>query len=185
MRRSFSTCILTALLLAGVSRTAFAEDEPAPHAVIDRALRAGGGADKIKQFKAVSFKADINNGDDSYMMSGLIAGPTLFRIEVDQKIVGSGDSMWIKQNCDGKETITESLPDMGGDRPFFDTYRFFFHTVSLPDRLLSLKGKDWKLKVVGEQAVNGVALRDETIDCRVRELKLHRAVEPGAFKKPG
>src|SRR5262245_2398102 len=98
MRRSVSVLVVSAASFFGWAANVKAADEPTPQAIIDRALSAGGGAEKIGQFKAVSFNADIKVVDKKVQFKGLFAGPTLFRIEMDLKdkgaviLIGGGDT---------------------------------------------------------------------------------------------
>lgn len=49
---AFSLAILPPFLRA---------DDPTPQSLIDRTLTSGDGAEKIKQFKAISFETDFND----------------------------------------------------------------------------------------------------------------------------
>jgi hypothetical protein len=197
-------------------------------------------------------------------VSGLFAGPTLFRLDCKFKsgiafaLVGGGDTVWVKEKDDSWTEFHQGKLDE--DNAFNNALRFF-HGISWPDRLLALKGKDYHVTDLDDQAVNGVqavALRVkhacepeavlyfdkdtrlpvkahlkfppakevnsfeallrgkqlESIEvyfddykefdglrhytklrvrageeadtaCEIRELKLLKKVEPGAFKKPG
>ncbi len=143
----------------------FAGDEPTPHSFIDRALKAGGGAEKIRQFKAVSFKAASKihrkSGDESFEISAIFAGPSLFRIECQENqdknakhmiFLGSGDTIWLKA---GKEEFFDLALVPKNSEALAETTACLYG-ISLADRLLTLQGKDYQLKILGNQAVKGV-----------------------------
>jgi hypothetical protein len=161
MRQWTPFVVLSAIAFVGVSRQTNAGDEPTPHSIIDRALKAGGGVEKISQFKAVSFKAELtgSESDAKVQLSGIFAGPTLFRMEMETKdegtsvIVGGGDTFWVKK---GKEAFKEIHAGKADDFAGVEVAVRLFYGISLPDQLLGLKSKGYKLTILGDQAVNGV-----------------------------
>jgi hypothetical protein len=157
MRQRTTLLVLSALAFVGVVRQSNAEEEQTPQSIIDRALKAGGGVAKISQFKAVSGKAEMKVGETALQLRGVFAGPTLFRLEMETKdegtfiIIGGGDTFWVKK---GKEPFKECRGD--SDDLHLDRAMRLFYGLSLPDQLLALKSKGYKLTIVGDQAVNGV-----------------------------
>jgi hypothetical protein len=161
MRQWTTFVVLSAIAFVGVSRQTNAGDEPTPHSIIDRALKAGGGVEKISQFKAVSFKAELtgNGSDAKVQLSGVFAGPSLFRMEMEIKdertyvFVGGGDTFWVKK---GKGAFEETHAGKADDFAAVEAVVRLFYGISLPDQLLGLKSKGYKLTILGDQAVNGV-----------------------------
>jgi hypothetical protein len=156
--RLWITCIaVSSITILGVARAATADDEPTPYSIIDRALKAGGGLEKISRFKAVSFKAECVAGDEKSQVSGVFGGSALFRVEIAKKdkdrilLIGCGDSVWTKE---GKEDYKESRA--GGKEGEFERITWLTFGISLPDQLHALKGKGYKLTIVGDAEVNGV-----------------------------
>lgn len=155
MRHRITLAVFTLGCVAGAPLQVHSQ-EPTPHSIIERALTAGGGAEKISEFKAISFKTHAKIGDAKVTLTGLFAGPTLFRMELETKdgatlCVGGGDTFWTKP---GKEPLVEL--SRASDASKFDLSFGVFYALGLPDQLLSLKRGGYKLTVVGDQAVNGV-----------------------------
>ena len=160
MRFRITLVVMMSAVGSGLSSPTFAGEEPTPHAIIDRALKAGGGAENIRLYKAVSFKAEtkIEDTKETVKLSGIFAAPTLFRIKMEKTgitkemlMVSGGDTFWIKE---GTETVKEF--HNGKDKATFENMVRIFYGLSLPDQLLVLKRKPYKLTVVGDQPVNGV-----------------------------
>jgi hypothetical protein len=144
-------------VFAGVGGLTHAGDKVTPYAVIDRALNAGGGTDKIKQFKAVSFKGEATIAGETMPIAGLFAGPRLFRLQMEPAkdgpliMVASGDTIWAKKGADDLQEI-----HAGNAKELFQACCDLFYGIGLPDQLLALKDQAYKLTLVGEQQANGV-----------------------------
>jgi hypothetical protein len=157
MRQWTSFLVLSTIVLVGVARQTNADEEETPHSIIDRALKAGGGVEKIRQFKAVSGKAEMKSGETTIHFRGVFAGPTLFRLEMGPTedgtfvIIGGGDTFWVKK---GKEPFKECR--RASSEFHHEQAIRLFYALSLPDQLLTVKSKGYKLTIMGDQAVNGV-----------------------------
>ncbi|HZZ77348.1 MAG TPA: hypothetical protein VFE62_02455 [Gemmataceae bacterium] len=148
--------IASAILAIVAIPSANADDEPTPHQLIDRALKAGGGIDKIRQFKAVSFKASVKLANEADLkLTGTIAHPTLFHVAVEGGVTGSfllvggGDTLWLKKP-------NEAAKEAKATDKNLETELGVFYACCLPDLLTSLKGRAYKLTIVGDQPGNGV-----------------------------
>jgi outer membrane lipoprotein-sorting protein len=156
MRYRMLSIVALAILVIVAIPFANADDEPTPHQLIDRALKAGGGIEKIRQFKAVAFKANLSFGNKTKAkMTGTVAHATLFHVAIESDgigdivLVGGGDTLWTKLPNEAAKKFSATDKEIA-------TELGVFYACCLPDLLTSLKGKGYKLTIVGDQAVNGV-----------------------------
>lgn len=141
------------ILLANV---VFAGDGDEFSAMIDRAIKAGGGAEKIGKFRAVSFKATAKLADDGvdevhYM--GWFQDAEHLRVVVGQGakdqdvIVINGGKAWMKVQG-GVKTAELPVSEAG-------ELANFFHAVCMPDLLGALKQKPYTLSGLVEGKIDG------------------------------
>ncbi len=122
-------------------------------AVIDRAIKAGGGGEKIGKFRAVSFKATAKLADDgvdevNYM--GVFQDAEHVRVVIGANfqdiVVVNGGKAWMKIH--GKKQATQLSAEEGGE------LAKFFHAVAMPDLLGVLKQKPYTLTAPTEEKIN-------------------------------
>jgi hypothetical protein len=149
-------CLAAALVLAaGAAR---AEEKAGARAVIDKAVKAAGGADKLDKLKAETFKSKgkfygLGEGID-YTADYAVQPPDKFRIKMEGEVGGNkftfiqvvnGDKGWRKVNDDtmdlSKEEVAEVREELYADEV---------------ERLAPLlKGKGFELSSLGEAKVGG------------------------------
>ena len=144
------SCVSWALLV----NIAYSGDLDEPKAMIDRAIRAGGGAEKIGKFRAMSFKATAkftDDGVDEVHITGVLQDAEHFRVVQGAKfqdiVVINGNKAWIKATGDAKATelLVKDIGELAN----------FFHAVCMPDLLGALKQKPYTLTGHAEDKVNG------------------------------
>jgi hypothetical protein len=146
-------CITPLLLFAGAVR---ADDQAEMRKVIDGAIKAQGGADKLAKFKAVTLKMKgkfYGMSADGFDYSGEFATqePDKSRMEITMDIMGTevkvvrvvnGNKGWMqvmdKTTALDKDALAEAKEDL------------YAGQVS---RLVALRGKGFKLETVGEMKV--------------------------------
>jgi outer membrane lipoprotein-sorting protein len=140
---------LTLCMVIGLVNTARANDEAG--AVIDKAIKAAGGAENLAKMKAQTWK---EKGTYYGMGNGLpysgvyaIQFPGQFRMEIQGifTIVVDGDKGWVKAG--------ENAMDM--EKEQIDEYRESNHAGHLT-MLLPLKSKKYTLTSTGETKVNNL-----------------------------
>jgi hypothetical protein len=148
---SFVACFL---ILAGALR---ADDQAGARVVIDKALKAMGGADKVAKLKTGVCKAKVTHQDkgtidcevkwqglDKGRLDGeLTAGGQTHKI----LFVRNGDMGWEKKN----DTTQDAPEDL------VSAVKNAFHAMRMAHLLPDLKGAAFKLSPLGEVQINGKA----------------------------
>jgi hypothetical protein len=112
MRRTAGLLIILAATSAG---RAWADDRAEARAVIDRAIRATGGEEKLAKFKAQTWREKgkfYGLGDGlPYTGKSAVQFPDKFRMEIEGvfTIVLNGDKGWVQSQGETKEMTKEQL----------------------------------------------------------------------------
>src|SRR5258707_6399089 len=108
-------CMPAVVLLLGAVPLSRAEEPSAAHAVIDKAIKAVGGEEKLAKFKAQTWKeTGTYHGTGTplpYKSNLAVQWPAQFRMEIEGffTIVLNGDKGWIKQGEDTQEMTKDQL----------------------------------------------------------------------------
>jgi hypothetical protein len=145
-------------LAAGPAVIVAQADDKDPQALLDKAIKAVGGEEKLKKAEVISWKTKgtINfGGNESDIKTHAIAkGLDHYRRESEAEFNGeprkfifvvSGNKGWRKFGDDAQE--------MDGD--FLANQKRNAYLEILPVTLVGLKGKDFKLEAAGEEKVDG------------------------------
>lgn len=118
-------------------------------AVIDKALKAAGGEEKLAKFKSRAWTTKgtyYGMGDGiQYTANYALALPDKFRFEVEggfMTVVVDGDKGWMQMMCETREMNKEELAQQKEDLHAF-----------IVSTLTPLKGGDYKLSSLGETKV--------------------------------
>jgi hypothetical protein len=157
MKRFVGAMIVT-VLLAGAARAA--DDDKEAKAILDKAIKALGGEDKLAAVKAASwkYKGKITFGGQDNDFTGLsvVQGMDHFRQEFEGEFGGNklkgvlvvnGDKGWRYFGENGMELDKNGLTN---------EKRNLVMQIA-PITLVPLKGKDFKLQTAGEEKVDGKA----------------------------
>ena len=149
--------VLAILILAGSTNATRADDKD-PKAILDKAIKAVGGEEKLKKAEAISWKSKGTitfNGNDNEITSHAIArGLDHWRQDSEGEfngetrkfvIVLAGDKGWRKFGDD----------PMAMDEQGVANQKRNCYLQVLPVTLVALKGKDFKLEAAGEESVDG------------------------------
>jgi hypothetical protein len=148
--------VFAIFLAAGPAAIVARADDKDPQAILDKAIKAVGGEEKLKKAEAISWKTKgtINFGGNENEVTGLSIAKGLdhFRRETEINggerkfiIVLSGEKGWRK--------FGEEPMEMDGDA-LANQKRSTYLEV-LPVTLVGLKGKDFKLEAAGEEKLDG------------------------------
>jgi hypothetical protein len=182
MSRFLGAVCLT-FLVCGLGGPARAEGDKDTSAVLDKAIKALGGEEKLKAVKAATWKTkgtiNVGGGDGELTSTATVQGLDHFRQEFDadingQKVKGAmvvdGDKGWRK------------FAGMGGDldKDALTALKQGVYLQVVPMLVLPLKGKEFKVKAAGEDKVNdkpAVVLQATGPDGK--ELKIYFDKESG------
>ncbi len=133
-------------------------DDKDPNAVLDKAIKAMGGEEKLKHVDALSWtsKADItfNENTSHFTSHATLQGPDHYRSEMEGEFGGNpvkgvtvinGDKGWRK--------FGDNKMDLEGDALANEKRRMQLQV--LPTLLVPLKGNGYKLESVAEEKVEG------------------------------
>ncbi len=145
-----------ALLFVAAPAVVSRADDKDPNAILDRAIKAIGGEEKIAKAEAISWKTKGTitfNGNESDMESHAISkGLGHYRTENEMNggerkfvTVLAGDKGWRKFGDEAREMEADALANQ----------KRTAYLAIVPVTLVPLKGKDFKLEAAGEKDVDG------------------------------
>jgi hypothetical protein len=153
MRRFVGVAVVTAFALGLVNQVR-ADNDPA--AVVDKAIKALGGEEKLSSVKAATWqgKGKINFGgnESDFTFEGTMQNPGQYRSEFEGDFGGNkmkgvtvlaGDKGWRKFGDQGNELDKEGL-----ENEKRNTY-----LILIPITVVPLKAKEFKLAPAGEEKV--------------------------------
>jgi hypothetical protein len=151
--------LLGLTLVLTPAHTIRAGDPAEPQALIDRALAAGGGVEKIGSFRALVGKGDVEKDGEKMPVAASFQKPGQIQVRMGKdgalmNFVFNHDKAWIKAS----DSPTEEMPESDSN-----SLKNFFHALSLPDRLIDLKDSQYSLATADSTRSNG----DETACIKV------------------
>jgi hypothetical protein len=150
MKRLLGT-VLVVVLGSGLGRPVRADDQD-PTAILDRAIQALGGEEKLKKAEAMSWKSKgtitFNDNEREINTQGTVQGLDHYRGEVEGNefhgvTVLSGNKGWRKFGDNSNELDENGVANM----------KRTVYLQVIPTTLVALKGKDFKLQAAGEEKV--------------------------------
>jgi hypothetical protein len=155
MKRTLGAVLMMALALGGPGRAA---DDKGAQAVLDKAIKALGGAEKLGAVKAVTWKAKgkitIGGNESEFTSSTIVQGLDHFRGEFEGEFGGNkvkgatvlkGDKGWRKFGDMGMEM----------DKAAVANEKRSVYLRLIPVTLVPLKGKAFKVEAAGSEKVGG------------------------------
>ena len=150
--RRFIGAILVTVVASGLNGSAPADDAKDPQAILDKAIKALGGEEKLSKVKAASWKAKgtINFGGNEMECTGQTTAQGLDHVRSEFEgsfgkgfLVIAGDKGWRK------------FGEMGGelDKDQLANEKRNVHLQLVPVLILPLKGKDFKVEAAAEEKV--------------------------------
>jgi hypothetical protein len=154
----FIGALVGAVLVAGPGSPAGAGGGKDVEAILDRAIQALGGKEKLSKAHRATWKSkgklDRGFGEEEFTSQTTVDGPRRTRVELESKSKGrrlkdvkvfAGNNVWWRNWAED----AESVGDGDGDE-WSDAHRQFIAATILP-----LKGKGFKLEAAGEEKVGG------------------------------
>jgi len=159
MKRFLGTVLVT-ILGTSLGSPARAEDDKDAKAIVDKAIKALGGEEKLSKVKAATWKAKgkINFGgsESEFTSQATVRGLDHFRSEFEGEFMGNklkgvtvlaGDKGWRK--------IGDMEMDL--DKDSLANEKRTVYLTMIPVTLVPLKEKAFKIKSAGEEKVGGKA----------------------------
>lgn len=156
MKRLLGT-FLSIALVSGLCVTARADDKD-PQAILDKAIKALGGEEKLKKAEAFTWKTKgtINFGGNETDYKGTVTSRGLdhARRESEMEINGepraflmivAGDKGWMKFGDEPREMEDDALSN----------WKRRAYLEAVPVTIVPLKGKGFKVEAAGEEKVEG------------------------------
>ena len=154
MKRSLHAAL--AIMFVSATGSLARADDKDPSAVLDKAIKALGGEEKLKKIDAITWtsKADItfNDNTNHFTSHATLQGLDHYRSELEGEFGGNpfkgvtvlnGDKGWRK--------FGDNKMDLEGDALANEKRRVYLQV--LPSLLVPLKGKGFKLESVGDEKV--------------------------------
>jgi outer membrane lipoprotein-sorting protein len=146
--------------------------------VVDRAIKAHGGADNLEKLKASTFKVKGKLLDLDYTAENIIQLPNQIRTTAESKLgkyvqIFNGEKGWVKFADLTRECVKEELPE----------YKEQLNALQI-SHLTVLSDKDYKLSPLGEEKIDdrtviGVRVEHQSF----RDVNLYFDKENGLLLK--
>ena len=154
--KRFLCAALTIMFVTAAGNLVRADDKD-PIAVLDKAIKAMGGEEKLKKVDAISWtsKADItfNDNTNHFTSHVTIQGLDHYRAEMEGEFGGNPFKGVTVINGDkGWRRFGDNKMDLEGEALAHEKRRVYLQV--LPSLLVPLKGKGFKLECVAEEKVD-------------------------------
>jgi len=154
MKRFLSAAFMTVLLFAPVSP--IRADDQDPKAILDKAIKAVGGEEKLKKVEAITWKSKgtitFNGSDNEIKIQGTAQGLDRYRSEFEGEFGGNPVKGVVVLNTDkGWRKFGDNSNDMDGDAIANEKRSLYLQLI--PMTLVPLKGKGFKLEAAPEEKV--------------------------------
>jgi len=150
--------MLVAVVVAGLIGPGRAADVKDTKAILDKAIKALGGEEKLSKVKAASWKSKgtitFGGNDNEFTAEAVVQGLNHYRNEFEGEFGGNkvkgvtvlaGDKGWRKFGDNQMELDKDSVAN---------EKRSVYLTV-IPITILPLKGKGFKVEAIGEESIGG------------------------------
>jgi hypothetical protein len=162
MKRMF-VALFTTILLTSPARLSWADDKD-PQAVIDKAIKALGGEEKLKKAEAASWKTKATvtfmGNDNDLSIESTVQGLDHYRAEIEGKFGDNEFKGVVVLNGNKGWRVFGDKMDMDDDSVSNEKRQIYLQVI--PARILPLKQKEFKVEMAGEEKVGdkpGVTLK--------------------------
>jgi hypothetical protein len=145
-----------AILFAATAAGPVRADEKDPTAILDKAIKAVGGEEKLKKLDAMSWKANgaitFNGNSNNFTSEVTVQGLDHYRLDLEGEL--NGNPIKVKVVVDGKKgwrKFGDEAMEMDEDSLANEKRRVYLQVI--PTRLSVLKDKAYKLEAADEQKV--------------------------------
>jgi hypothetical protein len=148
--------LLTAALVTVLAAGAAHADDKDANAVVDKAIKALGGEDKLAKAEAMSWKAkgkiSFNGNENPFSSQATVQGTDHYRGEFESEFNGNPFKGVTVLNADkGWRKFGDDTMEMDQDAVANEKRTLYLQIV--PVTLVRLKGKDFKTESAGEEKV--------------------------------
>jgi hypothetical protein len=154
MKRSLYAAL--AIMFASATASLVRADDTDPSAVLDKAIKAVGGEEKLKKIDAITWKSKVaitfNDNTNQFTSNATLQGLDHYRGEFEGEFGGNpfkgvtvvnGDKGWRK--------FGDNKMDLDGDALANEKRQVYIQAI--PSLLVPLKGKGFKLELASEEKV--------------------------------
>jgi outer membrane lipoprotein-sorting protein len=157
MTRLFGA-VLAVVLVCGLSGPIRAEEAKDANAILDKAIKAIGGEEKLSKIKAASWKTKgtitFNGNEREYTGQVTAQGLDHFRQESESEFNGNKFRAVLLLDGDkGVRMFGENRTEM--DKAAVANQQLIAYLTVIPITILPLKSKDFKVETIGEEMVGG------------------------------
>ena len=131
-------------------------DDKDPTAILDKAIKALGGEEKLKKVGAVSWKTKLtitfNGNTNDLTSSATVEGLDHYRSDIEGEFGGNPfKGVTVFSGNKGWRRFNDNKSDLEGDDLANEKRRVYLQII--PSLLVPLKGKNFKLEVVADEKV--------------------------------
>ncbi len=149
-------CAALALVFVTAAGGPARADEKDPNAILDKAIKATGGEEKLKKLDAMTWKSKATitfNGDSNAMnFQSTVQGLDRYRAEFEGEFGGNPfKGVVVLNGKKGWRKFGDQTMDMDEDAVANEKRQIYLQVI--PIKLVILKDKAYKLEAVGEQKV--------------------------------
>lgn len=153
----FFGAVLSAMFVLGLGGSAKAADDKDVNAILDKAIKALGGEEKLSKIKAVSWKTKgkitFGGNDNEFSGAATVQGLDHFRSTFEGEFGGNKiTGLTVIAKDKGWRKFGDMKMELEGDALANQKRAVYLQIV--PGRLLPLKSKDFKVAAAGEKKVD-------------------------------
>jgi hypothetical protein len=160
MKRFLSATMMTVFVM-GLGVAVRAADDKDPKPILEKAIKALGGEEKLSKIKAATWKTtgklSIMGGDNPFTSETTVEGLDHFRQDLDLDFMGMKTKV-VAVLAGAKGWRSFAGQDMEMDQDAIASQKRNIYLSMIPVTVLPLTGKDFKVEVVGEDKVDGKAV---------------------------
>jgi hypothetical protein len=153
--KRFLGAVFVAMIFSGLGGSTRADD-PDPKVILDKAINALGGEEKLAKAVSATWKAKgkltINDADSEFTGRIIAKDADHFRLELEGEFNGNKFNAVTVVNGDkGWRKVGDNSMDI--DKDGLAVEKRNFYVMATPTTLVQLKGKDFKIQSGGEEKV--------------------------------
>jgi hypothetical protein len=156
MRKISTVAVLVGLAL-GVGAPARADDKDDAKAILDKAIKALGGEEKLSTFKAATWKGKgkvfAMDNEIEYSGEWAVQAPDRLRVVIKGEFMGQAFKRTQVLNGDKAYSKTSDEDTMTRDKDGVAESKRDFQMLWIPATILPLRGKAFKLETLGDEKI--------------------------------
>jgi hypothetical protein len=179
----FLSAVVMAVFVAGLGSAGRAADTKDANAILDKAIKALGGEQKLSQIKAASWKTKgtitFGGNDNAVTNHVIVQGLDHSRREFEGEFNGNSvKGVFVLAGNKGWGKFGDNSQEIEADRLAGEKRNAYLAVI--PITIVPLKSKDFKVEAIGEEKVNGKpAVGIKATGSDGKEFKLYFDKESG------